>query len=106
FWEYQFIDPSNPATVARHQFLCGVDIHSGKDKDLEGFSVTAPSNVVSADSMANGAKNPFQEKVVINRVEYVDGTIWQRPDWSLKEIKASYERALASPWSPGMCKGL
>jgi hypothetical protein len=92
--------------VTRHQFLCGVDIRSGKDKELEGFSVTAPSNVVSADSIAKGVKNPFQEKIVINRVEYSDGTIWQRPDWSLKEVKVSYERALAGKWVPGMCKGL
>jgi len=106
FWEYQFSDALNPATVTRHQFLCGVDVRPGKDKDLEGFSVTAPSTVVNADSIAKGEKNPFQEKVVINRVEYSDGTIWQRPDWSLKEVKATYERALAGPWSPGMCKGL
>jgi len=106
FWEYQFSDPLNPAIVTRHQFLCGVDIRSGKDKELEGFSVTPPSTVVSAESIAKGEKNLFQEKVSINRVEYSDGTIWQRPDWSLKEVKASYERALAGPWSPGMCKGL
>ena len=106
FWEYQFTDPLNPSTQSRHQFLCGVDIRSGKDKELEGFSVAAPSNVVNAESMAKGDKNPFQEKVVINRVEYSDGTIWQRPDWSLKEVKASYERALAGQWVPGMCKAL
>jgi len=104
FWEYQFVDPLNPTTITRHQFLCGVDIRAGKEKDLEGFSATAPSTVVNADSMAT--KNPFQEKVIINRVEFSDGSIWQRPDWSLKEVKTSYERALAGQWVPGMCKGL
>jgi hypothetical protein len=106
FWEYQFFDPLAPETLTRHQFLCGVDIRSGKDKELEGFTITAPSNVVNVDTLAKGTKSPFQEKIVINRVEYVDGSIWQRPDWSLKELKASYERALHSPWVPGMCKPL
>ena len=105
FWEYQFVDPSNASTLTRHQFLCGVDIRAGKDRELEGFSVTAPSTVVSVESLAKD-KIPFQEKVLINRVEYSDGKIWQRPDWSLKEVKASYDRALAGPWTPGMCKSL
>ena len=106
FWEYRFFDPLAPETLTRHQFLCGVDIRSGKDKELEGFNITAPSNVVNADTLAKGIKSPVQEKIVINRVEYSDGSIWQRPDWSLKEVKASYERALNSPWVPGMCKPL
>jgi hypothetical protein len=106
FWEYQFIDPLNPSTLTRHQFLCGVDVHAGKEHELEGFSTTAPSAVVNAGSLGMENKTSIEEKVVINRVEYSDGTIWQRPDWSLREVKTSYERALAGPWTPGMCKGL
>jgi len=106
FWEYQFVDPSSAEKVGRHQFLCGVDIRAGKDKELEGFSAVPPVSVVDAGTLMKNEKNPFQEKVFINRVEFTDGTIWQRPDWSLKEVKASYERALKQPWLPGMCKGL
>jgi hypothetical protein len=106
FWEYQFIDPLNPTLLTRHQFLCGVDIHGGKDRELEGFSTTAPSSVVNAGTLDMQNKTSIQEKVVINRVEYSDGTIWQRPDWSLKEVTSTYERALAGPWTPGLCKGL
>ena len=64
-----------------------------------------PSNVISVDSLAKKG-NTFQEKVVINRVEYADGTIWQRQDWSLKDVKNTYERALKETWVPGMCKNL
>jgi len=106
FWEYQFVDSSNSAVVGRHQFLCGVDIRAAKDKELEGFSAVAPVSVVDAGTLIKNEKNPFQEKVVINRVEFTDGTIWQRADWSLKEVKTSYERALKQPWVPGMCKSL
>lgn len=105
FWEYQFHDPADPSLVARRQFLCGVNIPGDKSKELEGFSISGPG-VVSASTLANKAENPFKEKVVINRVEYADGSIWQRKGWSLAEVKASYDRVLREPWVPGMCKGL
>ena len=104
FWEYQFRDPANPDLVARRQFLCGVNIPEGKSKELEGFSLSGPSDVVDVKTLDSGAV--FKESAVINRVEYSDGTIWQRKAWGLAEVKSSYERALREPWLPGMCKGL
>ena len=107
FWEYQFIDPSDPANVARRQFLCGVNIKPDKGKELLAFSLSGPSDVVSVKSLANNSENVFQEKVVINRVEYADGSIWQRKDWNFAEIRLSYKRAVATPWGQAeMCRGL
>src|SRR5689334_23735436 len=87
FWEYQFHDPANPDLVARRQFLCGVNIPAGKGKELEGFSVAGPSEVVNVKTLADNAAKPFKESVLINRVEYADGSIWQRKGWSLAEVK-------------------
>ena len=106
FWEYQSNDALTPSTVTRRQFLCGVNIKPGRDKELEGFSVSPPSNVVNVDVLAGKTGNSLQERIVINRVEYIDGTIWQRKDWSLNDVKASYQRAQNEPWVLGMCKGL
>ena len=105
FWEYQFNDPADPSLVARKQFLCGVNIASEKSKELEGYSLSGPG-VVNVNTLGNNKENPIKEKAVINRVEYSDGSIWQRKDWSLAEVKASYERVLREQWVPGMCKGL
>jgi len=104
FWEYQFHDPANPDLVARRQFLCGVNIPAGKGKDLEGFSLSGPSDVIDVKTLNAGAS--FKENVLINRVEYSDGSIWQRKAWNLAEVKSSYDRVLREPWLPGMCKGL
>lgn len=104
FWEYQFYDTANPSLVARRQFLCGVNIRPDKDKELEGFSLSGPSDVVSVAALTD--KSRFKETVLVNRVEYSDGSIWQRKDWNLKEVKASYDRVLREPWLPGQCKGL
>jgi len=104
FWEYRFYDPANPDLIARRQFLCGVNIRPDKDKELEGFSSLGPSDVVNVNTL--GGKGQFKEDVLINRVEYSDGTIWQRKDWSFAEVNRSYDRVLREPWLPGTCKGL
>lgn len=104
FWEYRFHDPANPDLVARRQFLCAVNIGAGKSKELEGFSLSGPSDVVDVKTLNSGT--PFKEEVLINRVEYTDGSMMQRKAWNLAEVTASYERALREPWAPGMCKPL
>ncbi|HEX8889622.1 MAG TPA: hypothetical protein VF779_10615 [Pyrinomonadaceae bacterium] len=107
FWEYQFKESANPETVTRRQFLCAVNIKPDKEKELQAFSVAAPSGVISTSSLANkSGEKLFEEKIIINRVEYADGTIWQRRDWNFGEIKATFERAVATPWSAEMCRGL
>lgn len=104
FWEYQFHDPANPDLVARRQFLCVVNIAAGKGKELEGFSLSGPSDVVNVKTLDSGT--PLKESVLINRVEYTDGSTSQRKTWNLAEVKDSYERVLREQWVPGMCKSL
>ena len=106
FLEYQFIDPSNPEMPARRQFLCAVTIEPNKVKEIQAFSRSGPGDVVSVAGVANPSGKLVQEKVVINRVEYVDGTIWRRKDWNFSEIKQSYTRAVAAPWGKEMCRPL
>ncbi len=106
FWEYQFIDAAVPDKVTRRQFLCGVNIKPDKDKDLLAFSLSGPIDSVGAAGLAPSA-SPFQEKVVINRVEFADGKSWTRKDWNASEIKTAYQRAMATPWTPNeMCRAL
>jgi hypothetical protein len=81
FFEYQFIDRTNPQNVTVRQFLCAANIKPGKEKEIQAFSLAGPSEVVNVDTLANKSTNPFEEKVVINRVEYSDGSIWQRKGW-------------------------
>lgn len=104
FWEYQSHDPLAPTSASRRQFLCGVNIKPGKDKELQGFSTLGPADVVRVDG--GGAKTVMQEGAVINRIEYADGSIWQRKGWSLAEVKSSYTRVIQTPWQPDTCKGL
>ena len=107
FWEYQFKESSTSTTISRRQFLCGVSIKAEKDKELQAFSLSGPRDVVSVEGLAKNSGEAGEEKVVINRVEYTDGSIWQRPDWNFGEVRLSYARAVATPWNAGeMCRGL
>jgi hypothetical protein len=106
FWEYQFQELSNPTNMVRRQFLCGVNIKPNKEQQIQVFSPSGPSDLISLDSLANKNGKLFGEKIVINRVEYADGSIWQRKDWNVAEVKANIKRALATPWQGEMCRGL
>jgi len=106
FWEYQFKELANPDNVVRRQFLCSVKIKPGKERELQAFSALGPSDVISVDSLTKKSGNRFEEKVVINRVEYSDGAILQRKDWNFAEMKSSIERAVRTPWRSEMCRSL
>ena len=106
FWEYQFEETANPSNLTRRQFLCGVQIKGGKEKELQAFGGSGPAGVVSAESLAKGAPNPFAERVVVNRIEYADGSIWQRKGWNYGEVRESIQRAVSTPWGSEMCRAL
>ena len=105
FWEYQFMDQFAPGIVARRQFLCSVNIGPNKVKEIQAFSLSGPG-VVRVEGLHDALGRHLNENVVINRVEYVDGTIWRRKDWKFAEIKENYTRAVAAPWGKEMCRGL
>lgn len=106
FWEYQFKELASPTNVVRRQFLCAVNIKPAKEKELQAFSVFGPSDVINVESLTNKAGNLFDEKVVINRVEFADGAILQRKEWNVAEVKSGIERAIRTPWGAEMCRGL
>jgi hypothetical protein len=106
FWEYQFKESEPSATASRRQFLCGVSIKPEKEKELQAFALSGPHDVISVDTLSKESATPGEEKVVINRVEYADGSIWQRKDWSFGEVRLSYASAVATPWGTEMCRGL
>lgn len=106
FWEYQFTERANPANVASRQFLCGINVKPNKEKELIVFSTLSPSPSISINSLEINNATLFDEKVLINRVEYSDGTIWQRKDWNYSAMKSSINHALETPWGNEMCRNL
>jgi len=85
--EYQFKETANPANVSRRRFVCALKIKPRKDKELKVFSTLGPSNVIDIKNLAKGTGNQFEESILIHRIEYDGGLIWQRKDWDFDEAK-------------------
>jgi hypothetical protein len=76
-WEYNFLDPQSFEEVGRHSFTHRAKIRPGKDFELIGQSASPPVRVIPASKVLN--KPIYFEKIVIQRIEYADGSIWSQP---------------------------
>jgi hypothetical protein len=87
FWEYEFTQIGNATGVTHRKFMCGGDIKPDRQRELEIFSLVGPSEVVNVKTLDKGAGDKYRAAVIINRVEYADGTFWQRYGWNLDGYK-------------------
>ena len=74
-WEYQ--PSADTASYDLRQYICTMKAKPKESKTFELMSPVAPVKVVSAD------KKSQDGKVVINRIEYADGSVWKRKGWSV-----------------------
>ena len=78
-WEYLVFDPSTLDLVGRHAFFDDSRIRPGKVVTLMGYTTSPPNSIILADKSGKNAKRKFEERIVISRIEFEDGTFWQRP---------------------------
>lgn len=105
FLEYRFAELANPANVVRRQFLCSINLKPGDKKSLAVFSLLGPSDVLDTESLAKTTEKIFDEKVIVNRVEYADGTLRQRGNWKYDDYQKAIERITSTPWGKEVCRG-
>jgi hypothetical protein len=84
-WDYQASDTDQFIDATHREFRCTAKIKPNQSERVEGFSVLPPTRVITA----SGGKG-FSERVIINRIEYADGTSWQRSDWRQPDGKSKY----------------
>jgi hypothetical protein len=93
-WEYRLSRESSPPDSSGRRFLCVEKIKAGDSKTLKIISYLPPVNVIDASAASEKAgKNPAAA-VIINRVEYADGTVWKRPDWDDSKYKLDSPRLI------------
>ena len=73
-WEFQ--PAAETADYDLRQYVCMMKAKPKESKTFELISPSSPVKVVSADKKGEG-------KVVINRIEYTDGSVWKRKGWSI-----------------------
>jgi hypothetical protein len=78
-WDYVFIDPTTQQVAARHQFTSDETIKPGKTKEFGVLYLNVPVKLVSARMLSKKDPLPYTEQVVITRLTYSDGSVWQHP---------------------------
>jgi hypothetical protein len=76
-WDYVFLGTADGGEIARNQFTSKEKIKPGGEKELSVFTLSPPSRAVSASALSKNGQSPFNEKVVVVRVVYTDGSVWE-----------------------------
>ena len=80
FWDFQASYTDDFADTTHRQFRCTAKLKPDQSERFEGYSNLPPLRVISATAKT------FNQRVVINRIEYADGTFWQRPEWHEPQV--------------------
>ena len=78
-WDYVFIDEHSGTELDRREFTSVQNIGPGKQKELTFTLTTPPTRRISVYSLDKKERSGIAEKVVIMRVKYADGSVWQLP---------------------------
>ena len=92
-WDYVLGEPGGRRELGRHAFTSAEKIDPGKTKTLRGTTRSAPSQVVSAETLAKGKETEHEERAEFRCVAYDDGTWWHRPSLSEAECVEAEKRA-------------
>lgn len=78
-WEYVFFEPGTEIEVGRRRFVSKVNIGPGKTTNLVERSAAPPASTVDARKAGKKPREQYSEQIVIQSVEYDDGSLWRRP---------------------------
>jgi hypothetical protein len=76
-WDYVFLDAATGDELDRRQFTSVQNIGPGKQKELSFQLPTPPVRRISVYSLDKKERSGIDERVVIVRVKYADGSEWQ-----------------------------
>jgi hypothetical protein len=77
-WDYVFFDIQTKDELGRREFTSEEKIATGKTKELKFFIPRPPTQTISVNALDKNERSGLGEAVIIVRVEFVDGTSWQR----------------------------
>lgn len=78
-WDYYFLDPASNQELSRHQFTSDETIKPGKSKEVSVLYLKPPVKTVDARSLKKKERESFVGRVIVARLQFSDGSVWQRP---------------------------
>ncbi|HEU4934759.1 MAG TPA: hypothetical protein VFT48_21925 [Pyrinomonadaceae bacterium] len=76
-WDYIFVDDATGDELDRRQFTSVQNIGPGKQKELAFTLSTPPTRRISVHALDRKERAGIGERVVIVRVTYADGSVWE-----------------------------
>lgn len=77
-WDYVFFDLETGAELSRREFGSAEKISPGKEKELKFFIPNPPTKTISVQALNKNERTGLGERVELVRVQYADGTVWER----------------------------
>ena len=78
-WDYVFTDAATGDVLGRREFTGVEKISPGKEKEMFFLTASPPAQRISLQSLNKRERDGMSEQVVVVRILYEDGTVWQRP---------------------------
>ena len=78
-WDYVFLERGTENEAGRQQFTSDEQVGPGKSKELVVTITSPPTRSISVTSLNLEEHDRFSEKIVVMRVKYADGRVWQSP---------------------------
>lgn len=79
-WQYALFETDTDVPVGTHRFNSAVKIRPGKTAKVVGRSKTPPAKVVRASDKSGKEPEKYSERVVIEEIQFDDGTAWRIPN--------------------------
>lgn len=76
-WDHVFYERDTEIEAGRQEFTSDEEIGPGKTKELTVTVTTPPARTVSVTSLNLEERKRFSEKIILVRVKYADGRVWQ-----------------------------
>jgi len=77
-WEFQFLHPETHEVLGSRRITSKVKLSPGKTEVLKAQLFQQPTHIVGADQLGKKYSDQFKEQVIIHRIDYADGSTWQR----------------------------
>lgn len=100
YWQYDFNYSDEQSSYSR-QFFCRAKVKPEENKILRLYSFSAPSRVIKV-SKDGAAEVQSKDNVIINQIQFSDGSSWERPGWKAEVISEKILKALDN----GQCTSL
>lgn len=78
-WDYVFFERGTENEIGRQQFTSEEKIRPGQAKELVVTISKPPTQTISLTALNKNERGSLDGRVIVVRIDYADGTSWQRP---------------------------